>query len=114
MRKVFLLLLSVMFVLFSACDNASTNSHPDIVVNLPDGEVINGQQELPDSINGNKVTIAEPDKIVDYYVGSSTTKKFHLKDCQWAQKMKDENKVYLSGYNEFIKQGYTPCKTCNP
>ena len=114
MRKVFLLLLSVMFVLFSACDNASTNSHPDIEVKLPDGTVIDGQTSLPDSIDETNVSIAEPDKFVDYYVGSNTTKKFHLKDCQWAQKMKDENKVYLSGYNEFIKQGYTPCKTCNP
>lgn len=114
MRKALILLLCLTFVIFSGCGEVDTNSHPDIVVNLPDGEVINGQQELPDSIDGNKVTIAEPDKIVDYYVGSSTTKKFHLKDCQWAQKMKDENKVYLSGYNEFIKQGYTPCKSCNP
>ncbi len=114
MRKVLLLTLCLCFVLLSACGEIDTNSHPDIVVNLPDGSIANGEESLPESIDKNEVIIAEPDIIVDYYVGSITTKKFHLKDCQWAQKLKEENKVFLSGYNEFIKQGYTPCKTCNP
>ena len=114
MRKILILLLCLILVLLSACNNETTNSLPDIEVKLPDGTVADGQTSLPDSIDGNKVNIAEPDVVVDYYVGSNTTKKFHLKDCQWAQKMKEDNKVYLSGYNEFIKQGYTPCKNCNP
>ena len=114
MRKVLTVLFSITLILLSACNTADTNSHPDIEVKLPDGTVANGQSSLPDSIDGDKVNIAEPDVVVDYYVGSNTTKKFHLKDCQWAQKLKEENKVYLSDYNEFIKQGYTPCKYCNP
>ncbi len=114
MRKILIFLLCLILILLSACGNIDTNSHPDIEVKLPDGTITDGQQSLPDSIDGNTVNIAEPDKVVDYYVGSITSKKFHLKDCTWAQKLKEENKVYLSGYNEFIKQGYTPCKTCNP
>lgn len=114
MKKFLVLLLCIVFVFLSACSSTDTNSHPDIEVKLPDGTVIDGQTSLPDSIDGDNVSIAEPDEIVDYYVGSNKTKKFHLKDCAWAQKMKDENKVYLSGYNEFIKQGYVPCKNCNP
>lgn len=114
MQKILILLLALILILLSACCNTDTNSHPDIEVRLPDGTITDGQTSLPDSINENNVSIAEPDTVVDYYVGSSSTMKFHLKDCQWAQKMKEENKVYLSGYNEFIKQGYTPCKSCNP
>ena len=109
-----MLMICLMLILLSSCSSIDTNSHPDIVVNLPDGSIANGQTSLPDSIDKDTVSIGKPDVIVDYYVGSITTKKFHLKDCQWAQKMKEENKVYLSGYNEFIKQGYTPCKSCNP
>ena len=114
MRKLLPIIISFILILLVSCSSADTNSHPDIEVKLPDGTIADGQTSLPESINDENVTIAEPDVIVDYYVGSSTTKKFHLKDCAWAQKMKEENKVYLSGYNEFIKQGYTPCKTCNP
>ncbi len=114
MRKILVLTFALTFVLLSSCGTANTSSHPDIVVNLPDGSFANGQTSLPDSIDKETVSIGAPDVTVDYYVGSSSTKKFHLKDCQWAQKMKEENKVYLSGYNEFIKQGYTPCKSCNP
>ena len=114
MRKVLTFILCLALVLLSSCDNSNTTSHPDIEVMLPDDTIVDGQSSLPESIDGNKVNIADPDVVVDYYVGSNSTKKFHLKDCQWAQKMKEENKVYLSGYNEFIKQGYTPCKTCNP
>lgn len=114
MKKLFVILICFLLISLSACGTANNSSHPDIVVNLPDGNVANGQTSLPDSISKGNVTIGEPDVIVDYYVGSSTTKKFHLKDCTWAQKLKNENKVYFSGYNEFIENGYTPCKTCNP
>ena len=114
MHKIFIILICLIFIMLSACDNSNISSHPDIEVNLPDGQITNNNESLPENINKDKVTVAEPDVIVDYYVGSSTTMKFHLKDCQWAQKMKEENKVYLSGYNEFIKQGYAPCKSCNP
>ncbi len=114
MRKILVLNLALIFVLLTSCSTANISSHPDIVVNLPDGSMANGQTSLPDSIDKNTVSIAEPDITVDYYVGSSTTKKFHLKDCQWAQKLKEENRVYFSGYNEFIENGFTPCKTCNP
>ncbi len=114
MKKPLILFLALILILLSSCNKSDTTSHPDIEVKLPDGTTIDGQNSLPDKIDENSVTIAEPEKIVDYYVGSNKTKKFHLKDCVWAEKMKDENKVYLSGYNEFIKQGFTPCKTCNP
>ncbi len=113
-RKFLVLLFALILALLTSCSENTTSSHPDIVVNLPDGSIANGQTSLPDSIDKDTVSVGKPDVIVDYYVGSSTTKKFHLKDCTWAQKLKEENKVYFSGYNEFIKNGFTPCKTCNP
>lgn len=114
MRKILILSLCLIFVLFSACNEPKTESHPDIEVKLSDGSIANDQNTHQESIKTDNVTVAEPDVIVDYYVGSNTSKKFHLKDCTWVQKLKEENRVYLSGYNEFIKQGYEPCKYCNP
>ena len=114
MRKLLIFLICLIMLALSSCDSGETNSHPDIEVSLPDGSITDSSESLPESIDKNNVSIGKPEIIVDYYVGSSTTMKFHLKDCSFAQKMKDENRVYLSGYNEFIKQGYTPCKYCNP
>lgn len=114
MRKYLVILLCLILVTLSSCGSDATSNHPDIEVNQPDGSIINNGESLPESIDKDSVNIGKPEVIVDYYVGSNTTKKFHLKDCPYVQKMKDENKVYLSGYNEFINQGYTPCKFCNP
>lgn len=114
MRKILVIFLCLICISLSACAEKDTSSHPDIEVKLPDGSIANDQNTHQESIKTDNVTVADPEVIVDYYVGSNTSKKFHLKDCTWAQKLKEENRVYLSGYNEFIKQGYEPCKYCNP
>ena len=48
------------------------------------------------------------------FVGSSTSKKYHLPDCRYAQKIKPENRIYFQSENEAKGQGYTPCKSCHP
>ena len=49
----------------------------------------------------------------ELYVGSSQSDKFHKVDCKWAKTIKPENEVYFT-YDEAIKAGFKPCKTCNP
>ncbi len=47
-------------------------------------------------------------------VGSSTSKKYHLSDCRYALKIKPENTIDFQSAEEAKRQGYLPCKSCNP
>ncbi len=46
--------------------------------------------------------------------GSSTSKKYHLPDCRYAAKIKPENKIDFQSPEDAKRQGYLPCKSCNP
>ena len=48
------------------------------------------------------------------YIGSRNTKKYHREDCQYVKTISDKNKVYFSSSQEAQKEGYIPCKACNP
>lgn len=48
------------------------------------------------------------------YIGNKNSKKFHLPDCQWAEKISPRNRVYFKSRDEAIKAGYEPCKVCRP
>lgn len=60
---------------------------------------------------------AAPDKngTTDYVINKSS-KKIHLKDCSFAEKMKAENRqeVQLSPeeLEEYFTNGYSPCSSC--
>ncbi len=114
MKKLFTILMCLSLILLSCCGIPDTSSHPDIVVKLPDGSVADGKTPSSDSINKNNVTVGKPGSMADIYIGNNKTMKFHLKDCAWAKKIKAENIVQFSNYNEYINSGYSPCKTCNP
>ncbi len=114
MKKIIIFVLCLNLIFLVGCDNNTNNnnSRKEIEVLLPNGETAKG--EMPESIDGDNVTIAKPKPVTKAYVGSKSTKKFHFAECTWAQKLSEENKVYFSSYNDFIKNGYTPCKSCNP
>jgi len=48
------------------------------------------------------------------YIGNKFSKKFHRLTCPWAQKISEENRVYFKTRDEALKQGFVPCKVCNP
>lgn len=49
------------------------------------------------------------------YVINSNTKKFHLPSCYSVKKMSSKNtKTTKASREELIKEGYSPCKNCNP
>lgn len=57
----------------------------------------------------------EDDEMVgSFYVGSTTSDKYHRPDCRYAEKIKDENKIFFSDAEEAEEAGYSPCKVCNP
>lgn len=46
------------------------------------------------------------------FVASKNSNKYHLPTCQFAQKIKPENKVCFSSADEAIKRGYQGAKCC--
>ncbi|MBK7386252.1 MAG: hypothetical protein IPI63_05800 [Methanothrix sp.] len=51
---------------------------------------------------------------VGQFVGSKSSKKYHLPGCRFAQKIKPENKITFLSAEEAESQGYLPCKSCHP
>jgi methylphosphotriester-DNA--protein-cysteine methyltransferase len=52
--------------------------------------------------------------VVAEYVGSKNSNKYHKTTCQWAQKIKSENRVTFKTAKDAEKAGYIPCKVCKP
>ena len=46
------------------------------------------------------------------YWASKKSNKFHYPSCQWAQKIKAENKIVFKTKEDALKAGYIPCKVC--
>lgn len=61
-----------------------------------------------------KESMAPPTKSEIELIGSSTSKKYHLPACRFASKIKPDNKIRFENIEDAKKQGYLPCKVCNP
>lgn len=48
------------------------------------------------------------------YVGSAQSDKFHHPHCQWAEKIKAENRLCFLSREAALAYGYVPCKVCKP
>lgn len=48
------------------------------------------------------------------YIANKNTKKFHYASCSSVDDMKESNKVPYSSRDEAVRDGYVPCKRCNP
>ena len=49
------------------------------------------------------------------YILNANTRKFHYSHCRCVKRMKDSNKIPLTGTrDQAISQGYDPCQVCNP
>jgi hypothetical protein len=46
------------------------------------------------------------------FVASKNSNKYHLPTCQWAMKIKPENRICFSSKEEAEKRGYQPAKCC--
>jgi hypothetical protein len=60
--------------------------------------------------NSEKPASAENKKCA--FVASKNSDKYHLPTCQWAEKIKAENRVCFSSANEAQSRGYQPAKCC--
>lgn len=46
-------------------------------------------------------------------VGSKNSDKYHQPSCQWAERIKPENRVCFSSVEDAQAKGYQPAKCCN-
>ena len=85
------------------------NVQPGITINYS-----NGENWLTDG--GNTETKPnENESSTQKYILNTNSKKFHYPDCSSVNSMSEKNKKEYSGTrDELIKEGYDPCKACNP
>lgn len=92
---------------------------------ISDGETITFKNKVcMDYRSGREIKEVpkKPDGLTDIeletkikYVLNITTMKFHLPDCSSVEDIEEKNKEYSKGSREsLIKQGYEPCKRCEP
>lgn len=63
----------------------------------------------------NNNTVDDTDSADDsVYWGSTKTDKFHLPDCEWAEKISEDNKIIYQSREDAIEDGKEPCGECNP
>ena len=82
--------------------------------NSNSGDITNNQ-DVDTSRVINDVPQTEVTGVEASYVLNTNTHKFHVPTCSSVSQMKEKNKQYFTGNREDVtKQGYQPCKRCNP
>lgn len=119
MRKFIFILIILLLLFCSSCNQIKQIEKEPVEINFSNDGTVNGYRDkvstLPDKIQSDDVQIGQViDKNSIKYCGNKNSKKFHLSTCAYADKIKDENKVYFTNKNEYINKGYSPCKSCNP
>ena len=77
----------------------------------PDENRINSTSRSGASL---KKSMVPPTESETELIGSSTSKKYHLPACRFASKIKLDNKISFESIEDAKRQGYLPCKVCNP
>ena len=78
------------------------------------GESQNTEASNNAAANNTASNTPSPEKTGITYVLNTNSKKIHLTECSSVNQISDKNKGYTDNYDEAIKEGYTPCKVCNP
>ncbi|TES96103.1 hypothetical protein E3J85_01335 [Patescibacteria group bacterium] len=64
--------------------------------------------------NSNSTGSSEATKTTGKYVASKSGGKYHLLDCRYAKKMKEENKIWYGSKEEAEADGKDSCGVCKP
>lgn len=63
----------------------------------------------------NQAAVTEETGEIQDFILNTSSKKFHLPDCNGLNQTKDKNKQEYEGTRAMLlAQGYEPCKSCNP
>ncbi len=69
-------------------------------------------------VDPTPVSASEPAPVEAYveneieYIGNRNSKKFHRQSCRSLPK--EKNRVYISGRDNAVSMGYSPCANCDP
>ena len=126
MRKSLILIVLILLTL-AGCKGGNTAFELDSVkINLPSDNSVNGyriednQDENRDdsTVPADKVTVGsvsgkKPENKPSY-CANKNSKVFHKSTCDSVPKIKEKNKLFSSSKDALLKDGYSPCKRCEP
>lgn len=73
--------------------------------------------------DGASMAIYESDQIIKddkeqqekvLYIGNKGSGIFHRHDCEYAEKMREYNRVEIETRQDAVELGFTPCRRCQP
>lgn len=71
--------------------------------------------EIDYATGENQAAVTEETGEIQDFILNTSSKKFHLPDCNGLNQTKDKNKQEYEGTRAMLlAQGYEPCKSCNP
>lgn len=74
-----------------------------------------GDSHLSGKNNQNSHNSSAKEHASAVYILNTNTKKFHKPDCYSVKQMSSKNRKKYKGLRKkLIKDGYSPCKNCNP
>lgn len=94
--------------------NKNCSTKPDLSIVKPTS-VPSEESEASDSVSSESIPPELDLNVFPHLILNSETKKFHKWDCRYAFACTgDKYKESYLSKEELIKQGYSPCKNCNP
>jgi hypothetical protein len=87
-------------------------------ITIEEGGVAWNDREAPAGRSASGITQAEATSSPEgfektgMYVGSKSSRIFHLPTCPGAKRLKDENKIWFTTKEEALKNGYTAAANC--
>ena len=120
-HHLFLLVLLIITVLLPGCtiniyfintEPASVGGQSNATRSASELPLVKTPQEEALSLAPSEAVLPNPTNTK--YVGSISSNKYHLPDCEWAQKISPSNQVWFASAEEARSKGYLPCKVCQP
>ena len=121
MKKIFLEIIAVIFVLTMLVSCADQNDSITIITTAQketepiteDVTETNATETSAVTKTTEADTTAELDEYVGEYILNLNSKKIHFPTCKSVSQMKEENKQSSDkNKEELISEGYSPCKIC--
>lgn len=118
MKKIFTIIFCLSILITGCKSQNKTTEKTEVTINLPQDNTVNGYYkegtDMPETIPKDEATVPKYETVTVSFCGNKGTNKFHKLNCNSVSKIKEENKEYFATREEFIKNGYSPCKICNP
>ena len=77
-------------------------------------EPVGTAEALPESVLNPYETPPTPIPEGEAYLAQRSAKLFHGRDCSWARRIAEPERVYFKRVAEAREAGYAPCPVCEP